>query len=184
LFYLLKVRYQEHEVGSTYLWEQLVRDLAVHEPWQRPRFSVLLLIQALLLGGLALALARPAILTGGAERAYAVVLLDASASMNATDVPPSRFERARQLARQAIGDLPEGSTATLVLETAHPDVLVAETSDGAFDPPRIDTTGVKVSYTPVGGGDENRAIVAIDARPNPQNRGQYQAFVRVQNYAQ
>ena len=50
LFYLLKVRYRDHEVGSTYLWEQLTRDLAVHEPWQKPRLSILLLIQALLLG--------------------------------------------------------------------------------------------------------------------------------------
>ena len=41
IFYLLKVRYRDHEVGSTYLWAQLTRDLAVHEPWQRPRFSVL-----------------------------------------------------------------------------------------------------------------------------------------------
>jgi Ca-activated chloride channel family protein len=227
VFYLLRVRYQDHEVGSTYLWEQLVRDLAVHEPWQKPRFSVLLLIQALLLGGLALALARPAVLTGAAQRAYAVVVLDGSASMNATDVGPTRFERARQLARSAVADLPDGSTATVVLAGAHPDVLAAETadrpriygaldratpsdaagdlagalrmavalargrangqvlvfSDGAFEPPNVDATGVKLSYTPVAGGDDNRAIVAIDARANPQNRRQYQAFVRVQNYA-
>jgi Ca-activated chloride channel family protein len=79
VFYLLKVRYRDHEVGSTYLWAQLTRDLAVHEPWQRPRFSVLLLIQALLLGGLALALARPSTCrraassrrAGGRARCYA-----------------------------------------------------------------------------------------------------------------
>lgn len=226
-FYLLRVRYQEHEVGSTYLWEQLIRDLAVHEPWQRPRFSVLLLIQALLLGGLAFALARPALLTGAAERAYAVVVLDGSASMNATDVAPSRFERARGLARSAVAGLPDGSTATVVLAGAHPDVLAAETadrpriydaldraaptdapgdlasalrmavalargrangqvlvfSDGAFDPPGVDATGIKITYAPVVGGDDNRAIVALDARPNPQNRRQYEAFARIQNYA-
>jgi len=51
LFYLLRVRYRDHEVGSTYLWAQLTRDLAVHEPWQKPRISVLMLIQALLLAG-------------------------------------------------------------------------------------------------------------------------------------
>jgi hypothetical protein len=227
LFYLLKVRYRDHEVSSTYLWEQLTRDLAVHEPWQKPRLSPLLLIQALLLAGLALALARPALVTGAAERVHAVVLLDGSASMNATDVPPTRFERARALARDATGRLPDGSTGTVILAGAHPEVLAAETadrarllgaidgaqatdaagdpaaslrmavalargrpngqvllfSDGAFDPPGVDTTGVRVVYTPVGGGDDNRAIVAVEARPEPQNSRRYQAFVRIQNYA-
>ena len=30
IFYLLKVRRQEFEVGSTYLWQDLLRDLAAH----------------------------------------------------------------------------------------------------------------------------------------------------------
>jgi Ca-activated chloride channel family protein len=227
LFYLLKVRYRDHEVGSTYLWEQLTRDLAVHEPWQKPRLSILLFIQALLLGVLALALARPTLVTGAAERVHAVVLLDGSASMNATDVAPTRFDRARSLAREATSRLPDGSTGTVILAGAHPEVLAAETadrsrllgaidgaqatdaagdpaaalrmavalargrpngqvlvfSDGAFEAPGVDTTGAKVVYSPVGGGDDNRAIVAVEARPEPQNNRRYQAFVRVQNYA-
>src|SRR5207249_11765101 len=113
------------------LWEQLTRDLAVHEPWQKPRFSILLLIQALLLGALALALARPTIVTGAAERVHAVVLLDGSASMSATDVTPSRFERACSLAHDAVRALPDGSTGTVILAGAHPDVLAAETPDRA-----------------------------------------------------
>jgi hypothetical protein len=40
-----------------------------------------------------------------------------------------------------------------------------------------------VVYTTVGGGDDNRAIVAVEARPDSQNSRRYQAFVRVQNYA-
>jgi hypothetical protein len=231
LFYLLRVRYRDHEVGSTYLWAQLTRDLAVHEPWQKPRVSVLMLIQALLLAGLALALARPALVTGAAERVHAVVVLDGSASMSATDLAPSRFERARARAREVVGGLPDGSTGTVILAAAGPEVLAAETSDrarllaaiegarptdapgdlgpalrmavalargrangqvhvfsdGAFRAPDLDASGVRVFYQPLaGGGDaamDNRAIVAIDARPEPQNRRRYQAFVRVQSYA-
>ncbi|MBM4416871.1 MAG: hypothetical protein FJ033_00930, partial [Chloroflexi bacterium] len=58
--YLLKARFRDQVVGSIYLWQQVRRDLAVHEPWQRPRFSLLLLIQAAILVMLALGLARPA----------------------------------------------------------------------------------------------------------------------------
>ena len=232
LFYLLRVRYRDHEVGSTYLWAQLTRDLAVHEPWQKPRLSVLLFVQALLLGVLALALARPAVVTGAAERVHTVVLLDGTASMNATDLAPSRFERARASARAVVGGLPDGSTGTVILAAARPEVLAAETSDrarllaaidraeptdaagdlgaalrmavalargrpngqvhvfsdGAFPTPELDPSGVRVFYQPLAGGQDsaaeaNRAIVAIDARPEPQNRRRYQAFVRVQNYA-
>jgi hypothetical protein len=230
LFYLLRVRYRDHEVGSTYLWAQLTRDLAVHEPWQKPRLSLLLLIQALLLGGLALALARPALVTGAAERVHAVVLLDGSASMSATDLTPNRFERARARAREVVAGLPDGSTGTVILAAARPDVLAAETSDrarllavldgagptdapgdlgpalrmavalardrangqvhvfsdGAFRTPDLDAGGVRVFYQPLAGEDagvDNRAIVAIDARPEPQNRRRHQAFVRVQSYA-
>jgi hypothetical protein len=232
LLYLLRVRYQDHEVGSTYLWAQLTRDLAVHEPWQKPRVSVLLLIQALLLGGLALALARPALVTGAAERVHAVVLLDGTASMSATDLTPSRFERARGRAREVVAGLPDGSTGTVILAAARPEVLAAETSDrarllaaldraeptdapgdlgaalrmavalargrpnsqvhvfsdGAFPAPDLDPSGVRVFYEPLAGQDAdreaNRAIVALDARPEPQNRRRYQAFVRVQNFAE
>ena len=131
VFYLLRVRYRDHEVSSTYLWEQLTRDLAVHEPWQKPRFSILLLIQAVLLGALALTLARPTLTSGAQERVHAVVLLDGSASMSATDVSPSRFDRARSLAHDAVRALPDGSTGTVILAGAHPDVLAAETNDRA-----------------------------------------------------
>ena len=48
LFYLLKVRRTEFEVGSTYLWQDLLRDLAAHEPWQRFHWSILLILQLVL----------------------------------------------------------------------------------------------------------------------------------------
>ena len=55
-------------------------------------------------------------------------------------------------------------------------------SDGAFDPPAFDPGDVRVRFTSVGTNSEHRAIVAIDARPEPKNRRRYQAFVRIQNY--
>ena len=35
VFYLLKVRRHDEEVSSTFLWNDLIRDLAAHEPLQR-----------------------------------------------------------------------------------------------------------------------------------------------------
>ena len=49
VFYLLKVRRHDEEVSSTFLWNDLIRDLAAHEPLQRLKWNLLLLLQLLAL---------------------------------------------------------------------------------------------------------------------------------------
>ncbi len=43
-FYMLRLRRRDVPVGSTFLWQQLVRDVEANAPWQRLRFSWLLLV--------------------------------------------------------------------------------------------------------------------------------------------
>ena len=78
LFYLLKVRRLEQEVGSTLLWDRLYRDLAAHEPWQRLRFQMLLLLQLIFMALLVFAVARPFIVSATAGAENVVILLDLS----------------------------------------------------------------------------------------------------------
>src|SRR5438067_3871548 len=85
IFYLLKVRRRDEEISSTFLWNDLVRDLAAHEPLQRLRWSVLLVLQLLALALLTLALARPFTSQPGQQPVHAVLLVDGTASMQATD---------------------------------------------------------------------------------------------------
>ncbi|HEY8476617.1 MAG TPA: VWA domain-containing protein, partial [Chloroflexota bacterium] len=122
LLYVLKTRHQEHEVSSTFLWERLLRDLAAREPFQRLRWSVLLLLQLLALVALVLAVARPALTLTAPQPVHAVLVFDTSASMQATDVPPSRFDDARERARAVVEGLPGGSRVTVI--TAGRQVLV------------------------------------------------------------
>ena len=114
LLYLLRVRLREVEVSSTFLWERLLRDLSAQDPWQKPRFTLLMLIQLLILALLALALSRPAWQALAHESVWQVIVIDASASMQATDVAPSRFAQARALASATVSDLPAGSTVAMV----------------------------------------------------------------------
>lgn len=130
-FHLLKVQPASREVGSTYLWERLLPDVAAHQPWQKPRFPPLFFIQLAFLLALIFAVARPAILTLAGESASVVFVLDATASMSATDVQPSRFVQAREAARSAISSLSDGSKGTLMLVGAQASVVVAEASDRA-----------------------------------------------------
>src|SRR3954468_14777411 len=94
--YLLKLRREERTVSSTYLWQRMVRDVEANAPWQRLRRNLLLLLQLLLLLLLALALARPFFATTGIAGRNLIVILDRSASMQATDVAPSRLEAAKK----------------------------------------------------------------------------------------
>jgi VWA domain-containing protein/aerotolerance regulator-like protein len=129
VFYLLKVRRHDEEVSSTFLWNDLIRDLAAHEPLQRLKWNLLLLLQLLALGLITFALARPFSEQVGQKPVQAILLLDGSASMQARDVQPSRFDRAVSAARSTLSGLPENSLATAILVAAHPQVLVAATAD-------------------------------------------------------
>ena len=129
IFYLLKVRRHDEEVSSTFLWNDLIRDLAAHEPLQRLKWSLLLLLQLLGLALITFAVARPFSAQLGQKPVQAVLLLDGSASMQAKDVQPSRFAKAVDAARSTLNSLPDNSLATAILVAAHPQVLVAATAD-------------------------------------------------------
>jgi hypothetical protein len=129
IFYLLKVRRHDEEVSSTFLWNDLVRDLAAHEPLQRLKWSLLLVMQLIALALITFAVARPFSEQQGQKPVQAVLLVDGSASMQAQDVQPTRFARAVDAARGTLASLPENSLATAILVAAHPQVLVAATSD-------------------------------------------------------
>jgi hypothetical protein len=129
IFYLLKVRRHDEEVSSTFLWNDLIRDLAAHEPLQRLKWNLLLLLQLIGLALVTFAVARPFSQQVGEKPVQAILLLDGSASMQAKDVQPSRFAQAVEAARGTLSGLPENSLATAILVAAHPQVLVAATSD-------------------------------------------------------
>lgn len=80
---------------------------------------LLLILRCAMLALLAVALARPALRGGagwlGQGGVTAVVVLDHSYSMTATDGVASRFDRAKQAAEQVIRSLPGGSSAAIWL---------------------------------------------------------------------
>src|SRR2546427_3862615 len=117
-FYLLKLRRDERPVASTLLWQRLVADVEANAPWQRLRRSLLLLLQLLLVLVLVFLAARPFIERPAGLARDLVLVIDASASMGATDVAPNRLAAARAAALDALRDLPSGGSVA-VIAAAH-----------------------------------------------------------------
>ena len=87
LLYLLKMRREPAVVSSTLLWQQALADLRANTPFQRLRHNLLLILQLLALALLVAALCRPILRAAGVAGDQVVVVLDASASMQAADGP-------------------------------------------------------------------------------------------------
>lgn len=129
LLYMLRLRRREVQVSSTLLWRQLLQDREANAPWQRLRRNLLLFLQLLILAALVLALARPYTEVPTLASGRTALLLDASASMNATDVQPSRFEAARRFALELIETLGGGDDVAIIRVAENAEVLMNYTSD-------------------------------------------------------
>ncbi|OGN88189.1 MAG: hypothetical protein A2X23_06035 [Chloroflexi bacterium GWC2_73_18] len=128
-FYLLKLRRDERRVSSTYLWSQLVHDVEANAPWQRLRRSLLLLLQLLLVIALALLAARPFLERPAGLARDLVLVIDASASMAATDELPTRLEAAKAKALAALDALPTDGKVSLIVAAETARVVANESTD-------------------------------------------------------
>ncbi|HEV2475495.1 MAG TPA: VWA domain-containing protein, partial [Candidatus Dormibacteraeota bacterium] len=127
--YFLRIRRPTRIVPALHLWPDAIRDRQANVPWQRLRFSWLLLLQ-LLVGALLVAAAlQPALPASAKVAAHSIVLLDASASMQARDVQPSRFAEAKREVGTLIDELgPEDRMTVITLESA-PRVIISAAGD-------------------------------------------------------
>ena len=113
LLYFLKLRRREMPISSTLLWTRAVQDLQVNAPFQHLRKNLLLLLQVLVLIAGLLALSGPVLLRDGSPAKRYVLLIDRSASMNATDVLPSRLEVAKDEAGKLVATMRTPSALSL-----------------------------------------------------------------------
>ncbi len=129
LLYILRLKRKERVVSSTLLWQSALRDLQANAPWQKLRSSLLMWLQVAFLVLAAIALARPAIKMLATSGQTIAIVLDASASMAATDVKPTRFANARSQAEKLLNGMATGDRATIIECGAQTRVLAPLTAD-------------------------------------------------------
>jgi len=98
LFYGWKGRARRQPVSTGFLWGQIFTPHRPRALWSRWRLPVSLGVQLAILLLLVLATAEPYL----RRPSRRVLVIDNSAGMSATDVQPTRLDRAKELARQQI----------------------------------------------------------------------------------
>ena len=156
--YLLKLRRDERIVPSTLLWQKLLTDVEANAPWQKLRRSLLLLLQLLLVALLAILAARPFLERPAGLAGDVVIVIDTSASMSATDVPPTRLDEAKRKVLDALRELPANGMVSVIAAGGTARVVINGTTD--LGRVRAAIEGITVSSAK---GDLGDALILADA---------------------
>lgn len=131
VLYLLRMRRRDLRVPASFLWPAETQEVRANTLFQRLRFNWLMVLQLLALALLVLGLAGPQIRSEGLGGRATVVVLDASASMRATDVEPSRFGVAQSEIESLIELVRPGDRLALVEAGPSPRVVFSLSNDPA-----------------------------------------------------
>jgi hypothetical protein len=112
--YFLKLRRRPVQVPSTLLWRRSLEDLHVNSLFQRLRRNLLLFLQLLAVFLAMLALTGPRIKGTTRPGQRYILAIDNSASMSATDVAPSRLERAKSEAKNVVASMEPDDLAMVI----------------------------------------------------------------------
>jgi hypothetical protein len=129
VLYMLRARRQEVVVSSTLLWQRATEELYIRNPLRRLEQNLLLLLQILAVAALALSMARPVVPGGASGGNPLALILDTSASMQATDTPPTRFEVSRKDALALLRKLRPGQEVMVIASAPTPRIVQGLTAD-------------------------------------------------------
>lgn len=130
ILYMLKPRHTELVVSSTYLWDRTLKDMEASRPWQKLKNNILMILQILIAILLVLAIARPYI-AATSVHGDMVVLLDCSGSMQADDIAPTRFEKAKSEVLKLIDGMLPGQRMAIVSMGSNGQIIAEATEEKA-----------------------------------------------------
>lgn len=116
--HFLKLRRHTHRVPSIMLWLSTDEDRRANVPFQRLRNLFLLILQVLFLSLVTLSVARPALRRPGFMPGRAILIVDNSASMSATEMGQTRLALAKQAALDHIEQVSAEGGMMLMLTNA------------------------------------------------------------------
>lgn len=155
VLYVLKLRRRPVAVPFSRIWQSVLRDKEATQLFSQLKRLLSLLLQLVLLGLLVFALGDPRVSANLVEGRNIVVLVDASASMKATDVVPTRLAAAKR------------EVQALVRGLGGADRMLIAQMDAALTP--LSTMSGEIS-------DLERAVAQINATDTRADFGKGLAF--------
>ncbi len=177
VFYILKIRLKRVPVSTVIFWRQIFDEKKPRTLWQRLRHLVSLLVQLVLLAILVAALTEPFLASEAKNSRRVILVVDNSASMNATDIEPSRLAKAKEEAHQFIRGLRGRDEMAIVAGGTQPRVVCGLTGHQKTLRDALDSIGPTDGPTKLadamalarrlaseteGGGKECRIVVVTD----------------------
>ena len=132
VMYMLRLRRRPVLVSSILLWKRAVKDLEGNIPWQRLSPTALFFLHLLIVALLALALARPVMDTSLADGQRVAIVIDSSASMNASVGEKSLIDIAKENARdrvRALFDSGRSPRVTVIDAGLEPRVVIRDSAE-------------------------------------------------------
>src|SRR3954451_4395705 len=166
--YFLKLRRRPVQVPSTLLWRRSLEDLHVNSLFQRLRKNLLLFLQLLAVLLVMMALAGPRIRGSSTLGERYVLAIDNSASMAATDVEPTRLEKAKAEAKKIVNGMDSNDLAMVVSFSDRARVVSNYTSNRNLLLQRIDSITPTEATTSL---REALQVAAGLANPSKQAEG-------------
>ena len=114
IVYIIKSKYTEQTVSSTYLWTLSEKFLKRRNPFSKLTGIIGFILQLMTVILIALAIAHPILIIPGAAKEYCFIL-DSSGSMNIAQDGVTRFEKGKEEIKSIIEDSSDGSLFTLIL---------------------------------------------------------------------
>ncbi len=129
IIYIIKPKYQERKISSTYIWKLSLKYRKRKIPLQWLK-SLLLIVQCIIVAVLAMLLAKPYISQAMNGYNYRkIVIIDASASMMTEKDGVTRFERAIEKACEIAETATDENTMSVIMCADVPVVVVKEESE-------------------------------------------------------
>lgn len=131
LIYILKNKYTEQVISSTYLWTLSERFLKRRIPIRRLTGIVSLILQLIAVVCISLAISRPILTLPNAANDYCFIL-DGSGSMNMSQKGSTRFELGKKEISSIIKKSADGSAYTIIFAGNKTDIIFEGVDDKEF----------------------------------------------------
>ncbi|GKU27617.1 vWA domain-containing protein [Clostridium folliculivorans] len=129
LMYILKQKYEERQIPSLFLWQQVLAETEASTPFEKFRNNLLFFLQLLALLLAIFALANPFINIGSKNFENVIIVVDNSGSMSAIGEKYTRLEEAEKKAEDMVKGLSSDSRITLVSASKNSKVELSGSTD-------------------------------------------------------